>query len=829
MANRKDFEIPITDENDVLQITALGAGNEVGRSCLLDAGIHPAYNGLAALPFYDEIDPAAVDALLINIFVSNGFRNISFHLDHAASLPYFLEKTTFEGRVFMTHPTKAIYKWLLSDYVRVSNVALDEMLYEEQDLLHSYDKIEAVDYHQEVEVEGIKFTSYNAGHVLGAAMFLIEIAGILYTGDYSREEDRHLMAAELPPAQPDVLITESTYGVQNHEPRLEKYKSVNISRFRFLILLQRGGRCLMPVFALGRAQELLLILDEYWEAHPELESVPIYYASSLAKKCMAVYQTYINMMNSKIRKQFAISNPFVFKHISNLKNMDNFDDVGPCVMMASPGMLQSGLSRELFERWCPDKRNGLVITGYCVDGTMARHAMTEPPEVTSLSGAKIPLNMSVDYISFSAHVDYIQNSKFIDEIKAPHVVLVHGESNSMARLKSALQSKYVEREENIKIYSPKNCETVKLYFRGEKLAKAIGRLAAKYPAENQLVSGIIVSKDFQFNIMDPNDLKDFSGISTSAIIQKQTIAYHSSFSLLKYHLEQMYGPLEETLDDDQVPIFIILENIKVRHISKSQVQLEWSSTSMNDNIADSVLAVLLNIESSPASVKITKHSHTTEGSSDNLMEIDEQKMETKKTELSPNTSISSREATENYLRKQFGEISSKDDSKDEIIIKTDDRVAEVNLSTLEVKTDDDILRNRITTILPRVTKLLHSLESCPDNFAKREGNVFEEIDKSKKVLIRNKRTVFEENKVVVLEDSEEKNKAQVIFAADKAPVMVSTQRQSTYNSNIAPITTLLTMIQTTSAPTKVTLLTMTSTMSAPTIAINEKSLKKITI
>lgn len=96
----------------------------------------------------------------------------------------------------------------------------------------------------------------------------------------------------------------------------------------------------MPVFALGRAQELLLILDEYWEAHPELDSIPIYYASSLAKKCMAVYQTYINMMNAKIRKQFAISNPFVFKHISNLRNVEQFEDSGPCVMMASPGMLQ---------------------------------------------------------------------------------------------------------------------------------------------------------------------------------------------------------------------------------------------------------------------------------------------------------------------------------------------------------------------------------------------------------------------------------------------------------------------------------------------------------
>ena len=84
--------------------------------------------------------------------------------------------------------------------------------------------------------------------------------------------------------------------------------------------MTRGGRCLIPVFALGRAQELLLILDEYWAAHPELHEIPIYYASSLAKKCMAVYQTFVNAMNEKINNQIRqMNNPFVFKHISNLK------------------------------------------------------------------------------------------------------------------------------------------------------------------------------------------------------------------------------------------------------------------------------------------------------------------------------------------------------------------------------------------------------------------------------------------------------------------------------------------------------------------------------
>lgn len=190
----------------------------------------------------------------------------------------------------MTHATKAIYRWLLLDYIKVSNISVDNMLYDEADLERSMARIETVNFHQDLTACGVKFTPYYAGHVLGAAMFLIEIAGvkILYTGDYSREEDRHLMAAEVPPVSPDVLITESTYGVHVHEDRATRER-----RFTGVVneIVSRGGRCLIPVFALGRAQELLLILDEYWQKHPELENIPIYYASVLAKRCMAVFQT----------------------------------------------------------------------------------------------------------------------------------------------------------------------------------------------------------------------------------------------------------------------------------------------------------------------------------------------------------------------------------------------------------------------------------------------------------------------------------------------------------------------------------------------------------
>ncbi|CBI29794.3 unnamed protein product, partial [Vitis vinifera] len=364
---------------DQLIITPLGAGNEVGRSCvymsykgktiLFDCGIHPAYSGMAALPYFDEIDPSTIDVLLVT----------HFHLDHAASLPYFLEKTTFKGRVFMTHATKAIYKLLLSDYVKVSKVSVEDMLYDEQDILRSMDKIEVIDFHQTLEVNGIRFWCYTAGHVLGAAMFMVDIAGVrvLYTGDYSREEDRHLRAAEIPQFCPDICIIESTYGVQLHQPRHVREK-----RFTDVIhsTISQGGRVLIPAYALGRAQELLLILDEYWSNHPELHNVPIYYASPLAKRCMAVYQTYINSMNERIRNQFANSNPFDFKHISPLKSIENFNDVGPSVVMASPGGLQSGLSRQLFDMWCSDKKNACVIPGYVVGGTLAKTIINEPKE-----------------------------------------------------------------------------------------------------------------------------------------------------------------------------------------------------------------------------------------------------------------------------------------------------------------------------------------------------------------------------------------------------------------------------------------------------------------
>ena len=299
------------------------------------------------------------------------------------------------------------------------------------------DKIDVIDFHQTINYKGINVTASTAGHVLGAAMFTIEIDGVrvLYTGDYSMEEDRHLIPGRLPSGDPpDVLIIESTFGVTTLPPRLDRE-----SKFTSVIhnVAANGGCCLIPVFALGRAQELLLILDEYWQEHPELSHVPVYYASRLASKAMRIYQTFVNTMSEHIRETMDVTNPFKLQCIQSMTTTD-FNAVGPCVVMAAPGFMQTGVSRSLFEQWCDDEKNAVIIAGYTVEGTLAHDLLTMPREVTCMDGRRKPRRCAIEHISFAAHVDFSQNSAFIRSVVPDNIILVHGEKNGMSRLKMEL-------------------------------------------------------------------------------------------------------------------------------------------------------------------------------------------------------------------------------------------------------------------------------------------------------------------------------------------------------------------------------------------------------
>lgn len=727
---------------------------------MLDAGVHPAYQGMASLPFYDDFDLSTVDILLIS----------HFHLDHAASLPYVMQRTNFKGRVFMTHPTKAIYRWLLRDFVRVTSIGensildKDDNLYTDEDLVESFDKIETIDYHSTVDVNGIKFTAFHAGHVLGAAMFQIEIAGlkVLFTGDYSRELDRHLNSAEVPPLPSDVLIVESTFGTATHEPRLNREKKLTQVIHS---TVSKGGRVLMPVFALGRAQEIMLILEEYWTQHSEDlggGQVPIYYASDLARKCMNVFQTYVNMMNDDIRKKFrdSQSNPFIFKHISYLKNLDEFQDFGPSVMLASPGMLQSGISRELLEKWCPEEKNLVLVTGYSVEGTMAKYIMLEPETIplSNNSDLTIPRRCQVEEISFAAHVDFQENLEFIEKINATNIILVHGESNPMGRLKSALLSNFSSLKgtpEEVHVYNPRNSVDVVLEYKGVKVAKALGNIvdeiqkdgldilktedtAKLEPVEDiqdtndgdVVVSGILVSdeKNFDLNLVSLTDLREHhTELSATVLKERQTIAVNCKPELVYWHISQMFGDVtvlednanvsvkpedttkakqeERGIDEDSL-IMQIMGDTRVT-VRSNLATVEWTQGLINDTIADSIIAILMSVDSAPVSVKMSSKSCSHDHGHDEN-----------------ETDVSTRHASKiqqivRLFKEQFGDsftlsLENKEDIKPEEIIKGRVTIgrssADINFSEMKIEQcNSNPLKGRIESILSIGSDLVSAL------------------------------------------------------------------------------------------------------------------------
>lgn len=682
---------------------------------MLDAGVHPGYSGLTSLPFFDEFDLSTVDILLVS----------HFHLDHAASLPYVMQHTNFRGRVFMTHPTKAIYRWLLNDFVKVTSIGDDSqmnssILYTDEDLKESFDRIETVDFHSTTEIDGIRFTAYHAGHVLGAAMFFIEIGGIkvLFTGDYSREEDRHLNIAEVPQTRPDVLITESTFGTATHESRPEKEtKLTNLIHST----LTNGGRCLLPVFALGRAQEILLILEEYWKENEDLERFNIYYASSLARKCMVVYQTYINMMNESIRKKARDSstNPFNFKYIKSIKSLERFDDLNPCVVLLAPGMLQNGVSRDLLERWAPDERNSLILTGYSVEGTMAKEILSEPSDIPSLNNPDImiPRRMTIEEISFAAHVDYEQNSQFIELVNPKSIILVHGESNPMGRLKSSLLSKYHKfkgTDNEVKVYNPRNCDDLRLSFKGIKVAKAMGAVVEAIDAEApvQVVSAVLVQKNFDLNLLKIEDLREYSGLSTALITEKQTIRCYAGRDIVHFHLTQMFGVVNVVVDDPEEFTVDIMSC--VRAVFQGDVcTVEWQSSVINDTIADSVIAILLNADTSPASIKLSSKSckgHSHEKNGVTKVEETESELEDEVDSVYADVAIEVKvERITKILEAQFGDSLTLNKDKNTGSIKIGKHEAKIDILNTKVECSSGILKNRIENTLKRANVLVAPL------------------------------------------------------------------------------------------------------------------------
>ncbi|KAI5181460.1 integrator complex subunit 11 [Nematocida sp. AWRm80] len=429
-----------------MKVTVLGAGQDIGRSCVVvqindknimfDCGMHMAHSDSRRFPEFKLLGPGPYTSVIDCVIITH------FHMDHCGGLPYFTEKCGYTGPIYMTYPTKAVLPIILQDYCKVYNDREDSRKYQyptynEENIKECMKKITGVSIEQTIEIEkGFTITPYYAGHVLGAAMYHVKVGdqSTVYTGDYNMSPDRHLNAAWLPRLNPTVLITESTYSLLVKDCRREREREFVEA---VVNCVSNGGRVLIPVFALGRAHELCLLLDTYWEkAHI---NVPIYTSATLTHQANEIYMQFIDYTHEHIRKNMLKRNLFDFRHVKQF-DASYANTEGPMVLFSSPGMLHSGPSLSMFKKWCGEPKNMVIFPGYCVRGTLGERVLNGAKKI-EVGGIVYPVNMKVKNMPFSAHADQKGIISLVQQCRPKNIVLVHGDLKRMQRLKQIIEEK----------------------------------------------------------------------------------------------------------------------------------------------------------------------------------------------------------------------------------------------------------------------------------------------------------------------------------------------------------------------------------------------------
>ncbi|EPR78398.1 YSH1, RNA processing exonuclease [Spraguea lophii 42_110] len=432
-----------------MKILPLGAGQEVGRSCIiitiknktimLDCGVHIGYQDIRKYPDFSFLSSTGdLNKIIDCVIISH------FHLDHCGALVYLTEICGYNGPVFMTPPTKAVIPLLLEDY----NKVMGDDTFTSQDIKNSIKKIREINIGETITYDGIEMTPYYAGHVLGAAMFYIKVDDetLVYTGDFNMTADKHLGSARIDCLKPDVLITECTYGSTVRDCR-------KIKEMEFLNsvhdCVERGGKVLIPTSAFGKAQELSYMVDAYWSRMKI--NVPIFSAAGLVEKATNIYKMYKSYTSEFIQNK--LDNPFEYKNIQVLKS--NFiSDEGPVVLFSSPGVVHAGMTFSIFKKWCNDPKNMVIIPGYCVKGTVSERIANGAKQIR-VGKDILNINLEVKNLGFSAHSDSVGIYKLIEQCQPKNIVLVHGEVSRMKIFKKKLSKVY-----KANVYYPKNTEAI---------------------------------------------------------------------------------------------------------------------------------------------------------------------------------------------------------------------------------------------------------------------------------------------------------------------------------------------------------------------------------
>jgi uncharacterized protein len=439
-------------------IKCLGAGQEVGRSCwlvetseskvLMDAGISPgAKNSWDAYPRLDwaDVNLNELDAVVLS----------HAHLDHMGFLPA-LYKFGYDGPVYCTEPTLPLMTLLQNDFIKIAQIEGGRILYDQKDIRDLIQHTVTLQYGTVTDISpDIKLVLNNAGHILGSATVHLHIGegvhNIVYTGDYKYGRTQLFDSASWNYPRVETLITEATYG--NKEDIMPPREEVEMNFVRAINnTLANGGKVLIPIPAVGRAQEIILVLDHYMR-NKILTEAPVF-LEGMISEATAIHVSYADYLSRELRTKILEQgvNPFVSEYFTSIEHPSNRDEAlreGPAVIMATSGMLEGGPVLQYFEHIAPSDKNKILFVSYQVQGTLGRRVLDGTKQASLLGdNGKIKIvdvNASTEKVDgFSGHSDYNQIIRFIGKMrpKLQQVVVQHGDKRKIENLAYSIQRIY---------------------------------------------------------------------------------------------------------------------------------------------------------------------------------------------------------------------------------------------------------------------------------------------------------------------------------------------------------------------------------------------------
>jgi hypothetical protein len=459
-------------DDEWVRITTLGCCREVGRAAfilstpetrvLIDCGDKPGAEG--EVPYLQVPEALGSGASSLDAVVLT-----HAHLDHSALIP-ILFKYGYDGPIYTTEPTRDLMGLLTLDYLDVASKEGRSPPYDSEMVREAIKHTIPLEYGDVTDIApDIKLTLHNAGHILGSAISHFHIGDGLYnvafSGDIHYEDTRLFNGAVNEFPRVETLVLESTYGGRNdyqtdQEDSERKLKQVIRNT------VERDGKVLIPAFAVGRSQEIMLVLEEAMRSG-EIPSVPVH-LDGMIWEATAIHSTYPEYLRDEVRDRIfhEDENPFLaeeFNHIDGgEEERQEVTDAGPSIILTTSGMLEGGPIMSWLEHLGTDPDSTLTFVGYQAEGTLGRRIQNGWDEIPTNGSGRgrsntLTLKMEVEVVDgFSGHADRQGLENFVRTMnpRPEKVLCVHGDESSTQDLSSALYHEY-----NMRTFAPKNLET----------------------------------------------------------------------------------------------------------------------------------------------------------------------------------------------------------------------------------------------------------------------------------------------------------------------------------------------------------------------------------